>query len=100
MWPFTQISTRRKQNEVLERLEKMERENKAIRGEWDDAYDRLMKLVGRFTKRAQQIEQHEAEIATEPEMPGGSGTAPVPLDPMSQRILDRRRRMFPMKKEA
>ena len=100
MWPFTDISTARKVNLLEERLEKLERENKSIRGEWEDAYDRLMKLVGRFTKRAQQIEQHEAQVVTEAETSTGVGTASPPLDPMSQRILDRRRKMFPMKREA
>ncbi|SRR5712691_9132451 len=100
MWPFHTFSTNKKLNDVLERLEKLEREHKAVRGEWDDAYDRLMKLVGRFTKRAQQIEQHEEQVQTEDATRSGAGTATVPLDPISQRILDRRRRMFPMKKEA
>jgi hypothetical protein len=100
MWPFTDFSTVRKVNRHEEALEKLEREMKAIRGEWDDSYDRLMKLVGRFTKRAQQIEQHEAETVTEQEIPTGSGTGTARLDPISQRILDRRQRMFPVKKEA
>ena len=100
MWPFHTISTDKKLNDVVERLEKLERENKAIRGEWDDAYDRLMKLVGRFTKRAQQIEQHEQTETTEPATPSGAGTAMLPLDPISQRILERRQKMFPVKKEA
>jgi len=100
MWPFIDISTRKQLSGVLERLERLERENKAIRGEWEDAYDRLMKLVGRFTKRAQQIEQHEAEVVTEAAIPSGAPTATSPLDPVSQRILDRRRRMFPVKREA
>jgi len=100
MWPFTEISTRRKVNDALERLEKLERENKAIRGEWDDAYDRLMKLVGRFTKRAQQIEQHEEQAQTEVATPTGSVTGSSQLDPITRRILERRAKMFPMKKEA
>ena len=100
MWPFHTISTEKKLNDVVERLEKLERENKAIRGEWDDAYDRLMKLVGRFTKRAQQIEQSEAAQVAENATPTGTPTATLPLDPISQRILERRRKMFPMKKEA
>jgi len=100
MWPFTDFSTVRKVNRHEEALEKLEREFKAIRGEWEDANDRLMKLVGRFTKRAQQIEQHEAETQIEPETPTGSGTVTSTLDPMSKRILERRARMFPMKREA
>ncbi len=100
MWPFTEISTRRKLKDAVERLENLERDAKRLRGEWDDAYDRLQKLVGRFTKRAQQIEQHEEQAQTEAATPTGSQTESSHLDPMSRRILERRAKMFPMKREA
>jgi phage shock protein A len=100
MWLFQRISTDRKLKELLERTENLERDFKRLRGEWEDANDRLMKLVGRFTKRAQQIEQHEESVQTVPDTVGGSSTDTSRLDPMSQRILARRQRMFPVKKEA
>jgi hypothetical protein len=88
--------------EVEEALERLQRDWKAIRGEWDDAYDRMMKLVGRFSKRAQWIEQkeREAELAAgESDTPGGSTTDTsavdnfAHLDPISRRIMERRHRI-------
>src|SRR6267143_1246803 len=91
--------------EVEESQAKLERDWKAIRGEWDDAYDRMMKLVGRFSKRAQWIEQKEQEAAAAAAAngtPGGSITATLlppgsdpfaHLDPVSRRIIHRRHRI-------
>jgi len=100
MWPFTDISTGRKLKDAVERLENLERDAKRLRGEWDDAYDRLQKLVGRFSKRAQQIDQHEEAAATEAGTPTGSTTVTSALDPVSRRIIERRQKLFPARKEA
>lgn len=88
--------------ELEEAMERLQRDWKAIRGEWDDAYDRMMKLVGRFTKRAQWIEEHDrvaAAAAAASGTLGGSttdtsGVDPFAhLDPVSRRIMHRRHRI-------
>lgn len=97
------FSTRRAQEtkDIQERLEKLEHEIKALRWEWDDAYDKLRTLTARFAKRAQQIEKHEAMVQTAAASPTGSTTATSVLDPMTKRILERRQKLFPeVKKEA
>ena len=58
--------------ELEERCETLERQLKAVRLEWDDAYERMMRLQQRVTKRAQIIERKEAEEQEEaPEVTEG-----------------------------
>ena len=58
--------------ELEERCETLERQLKAVRLEWDDAYERMMRLQQRVTKRAQIIERKEAEDQEEtPEVTEG-----------------------------
>jgi hypothetical protein len=80
--------------DMVDRLETLERTVKGLRLEWEDAYDKMRTLTARFVKRAQRIEQHEEEEQQESGSPTGSPTVARTLDPISQRILDRRRRLF------
>jgi phage shock protein A len=100
MWPFNTKSTGKQQADIVERLETVERAMRALQLDWDDAYDKMRTLTARFTKRAQQIEKSAQQEEPESGTPGGSETGFSRLDPVSQRILDRRARMFPAKKEA
>ena len=86
-------STRR-EKDIVERLETLERAMKALYLDWDDAYDKMRTLTARFTKRAQQIEKHEAEVDPVNASRTGSTTVSSALDPVSRRILDRRSRFF------
>jgi hypothetical protein len=86
--------------DMVDRLETLERTVKSLRLEWEDAYDKMRTLTARFVKRAQRIEQHEEEEQTEQETPTGSTTVSSAVDPITRRILERRARMFPARKEA
>lgn len=100
MWPFASESTRKKLRDIEDQLETLKRENRNLRAEWDDAYDKMRTLTARFVKRAQRIEQSEQAEETESATPTGIPTVTSHLDPMSKRILERRARMFPARKEA
>jgi phage shock protein A len=91
---------RKERNDIVERLETLERAMRALQLDWDDAYDKMRTLTARFTKRAEQIEKHGAQTQLENGSPTGSTTGTSRLDPVSQRILDRRAKLFPSSKES
>ncbi|MGH9024374.1 MAG: hypothetical protein ACRDV9_15000 [Acidimicrobiia bacterium] len=80
--------------DLLERLLRLEGELKAIQMEWEDTYEKMLRLSRRITKRGQDLAKREE--AQEP--PG----APIPgqpdlrgLDPISAAIHARRARAVP-----
>jgi hypothetical protein len=77
-----------------DRLATLERRMKEIELEWELAYDKLRTLAARYSKRAERIEQHEQQTPPENAMPTGSITDLSRLDPVSRRIIERRRRLF------
>lgn len=86
--------------DIEERLYRVEMELRRVQDEWLSAYDKMRTLTARFVKRAEQIEKHERlEDPTNGSLTG-STTATSALDPISARILDRRRRMFPTKEQT
>jgi phage shock protein A len=89
----------KKDSVILERLETLERAMKALHLDWDDAYDKMRTLTARFTKRAQQIEKHNDAMQPENGSATGSTTATSALDPVSQRILERRGLLSSRQKE-
>ena len=89
----------RKEKDIVERLETLERAMKALYLDWDDAYDKMRTLTARFTKRAQQIEKHEAEAEPVNASRTGSTIVSSALDPVSRRILERRSRYFHSSKD-
>jgi hypothetical protein len=88
----------REKGDLLERLEKVERALGGFRIEWEDMRDKLNRIVQRFVKRAEVIERSEQTADAANGSPTGSSTGTRPLDPMSQRIVDRRSRFFPSRK--
>lgn len=69
----------------------LQREHKAIRLEWETAYDKLTAIVQRITKRARVIEQ--ASEATEgPEVTTGPRAVLTRQDQLQAEILARRAR--------
>ena len=83
----------RKSTDNLERLETLERAFKTLRLEWDDAYDKMRTITARFTKRAEAIAAAQTDAAaTETGVPHA-------MDPVSQRIIDRRNRMMPRREQ-
>lgn len=60
---FESFKAKKRLSELEERVETLERTCKQVRLEWDDAYERMIKLQQRITKRAQVVERAEAEEA-------------------------------------
>lgn len=87
MWPF-----RRKQPpiELVERLETLERGLRGVRMEWDDTYEKLMRILGRITKRAALAQRRGAE--TPEDAPESRETEQPVLDDFSQRVMAQRSR--------
>lgn len=56
--------------EIEERLESLERANKSIKLEWEEAYDKLHHLMSRVTKRAKDLSRAQGDAektSAEPE---------------------------------
>lgn len=70
-----------------ERLESLERQVKRLRLEWEDVYEKVARLMGRIAKRQALIQEAE----TREDAPGPPERAGLPLDPISQQVLARRR---------
>lgn len=85
-------------NEVWERLEKLERAFKALQTEWDDMYDRMRRIMSSISKRAAVLESkervQEEEQAAEVQQHEGNLTHGRLLTPqqlvIQQKILRRR----------
>jgi hypothetical protein len=84
----------REKRDLEERVEKVERAIAGLRLDWEETYDKLVKLVQRYTKRAEVIERSEQPDATANVSPTGSTTVSPQLDPISRRIMERRSRYF------
>jgi phage shock protein A len=89
MW----FKAKREKRELEERLEKVERAIAGLRLDWEETYDKMVKLVQRYTKRAEVIAQSEEQAQPANGSLTGSTTATKQLDPMSKRILERRSRI-------
>jgi uncharacterized protein (UPF0335 family) len=96
MW----FSGAKRLNDMEERLWRLERDQKALQMDWESAYDKMRTLTARFVKRAEVIEKSERAEQTEQETATGSTTVSSAADPITRRILERRARMFPARKEA
>lgn len=72
-------------SELEERIEKLERNQRALESEWATWYEKAQRMLWRLVKRAEKNAGMEED---EPPPANGSGAK---LDPVSQRILDRRR---------
>jgi hypothetical protein len=88
----------KRERDLEERLERLERAFQGMRLDWEDTRDKLNRLVQRFVKRAEVIERSEQTAEAANASLTGSTTASRALDPISQRILDRRARLFPSRK--
>ncbi len=86
MWPF-------KPREPVANLRELERRMKAVELEWEDAYDRLVKLYRRLNKRDRD------QVAAAADQPVEATAASQGMDPISARIWARRNRVVP-KEEA
>lgn len=73
--------------QLEDRVERLERESKALETEWTEVYDKIRHTLSRLAKRS------ERAIQTEPEAPQTNGPGLGPVDPISQQILARRRRL-------
>lgn len=82
----------RRLKHIEEELERLQRDFKGLRMEWDDAYDKLRTLTARFTKRAEAIEKARAPQGAEG-VEENVAHGPT-LDPVSARILARRAKLF------
>ncbi len=75
------------QEELIERMEKLEHVLKGAQLDWDDLYEKMRRLHGRVQKRAALIERADAQNEVGVDGPEAS------IDPVSERILARRRRL-------
>ena len=87
---------RKKLQELDERCSAFERDQKQMKLEWEDTYDKLRAIVQRIVKRAQRIEQLSPEdgaTGTEPETlpPGAPSNLNQRQHTIQQKILARRR---------
>ncbi len=62
---------------LTEASEKLEREMKGLRLDWESAYDKLQRLAQRISKRAEVVEKAEAAAR-----PGVNGDGATPLEPL------------------
>jgi len=86
------LARQKKLQDVEERLEKLERELKAIQLDWSDVYDKIRRTMGRIVKRAEkapipQIGEEEGE----PESTAGQALTPRQLH-VTRQIMIRRNR--------
>lgn len=86
MWPF---GTRKERSAAVDdtgtlgrRLDDLESGFRRLRGEWEDWHEKMLRLAGRITKRAER----EAGLSDE-RAPRVDGSA---LSPVQQQILKRR----------
>jgi hypothetical protein len=94
---FSYLKALKRLSVLTERVETIERENKAIRLEWEDTYDKLRAVMQRVAKRAQRVEQLAPEEpgmpVVEPENPDRfPGLTPRQAE-VQQKIMARRARM-------
>lgn len=80
--------------DLEERLAKVERRLMDVELEWQSVHDKLVTLVARYNKRAQRAAELEPPAEPANVTPTGPPIATSHLDPISQRILNRRQRMF------
>ncbi len=57
---FSNFSSEKRHRDLQERLEKLERDFKALQLEWENSYDKLRSMMGRIAKRAEKLHD-EAE---------------------------------------
>jgi predicted nucleic acid-binding Zn-ribbon protein len=72
--------------QLEERMDALERDQKALEVEWTEVYDKVRHTLSRISKRSERVIQAEQE--PEP------STSRFPVtDPISQQIIARRRRL-------
>jgi len=86
------LARQKKLQDVEERLEKLEREFKALQLDWNDVYDKIRRTMGRIVKRAEKApipqigeEEGEADETT------GQSLSPRQLQ-VTREIMRRRNR--------
>lgn len=84
--------TRRALNELEERVATLERVTKRLQMEWADTLESLRQRLARTVRAANRLEALERSPNADVE---AAGVEPPPstLDPVSERILARRRRL-------
>jgi len=90
---FGSLKALKRIESLEERFEKVERKIGSLELEWIDTLDRIKRLMGRVAKRA------EVDARPEPSNDGADGSASggavtPQLDPVSARILARRRHLL------
>ena len=58
MFSFLRVLTRL--SSLEEKVQKLEREQREVRLDWEMMYEKTLKLMGRVAKRTVQVENHEA----------------------------------------
>lgn len=74
------------------RILALEADMKSLRSEWEDLYDKVLRLLRRLNKRAQDLQAREETPEDAPEPTNGG---PMGIDPISAKILARRARVSP-----
>lgn len=92
---FGHVSVKTRVSELENALAKALGEIKSLRMEWEDAYEKLARMMGRISKRAASLEKAEAEepVPVNGDAPlhstGGRMLSPRQLT-IQQQILQRR----------
>jgi predicted nucleic acid-binding Zn-ribbon protein len=87
MWPFTKS---RPADDLTQRVEKLEREQKALRSDWEEWYEKYARLNQRIAKRLKDaMKADEAFENAEPKHTNASGPTNGRriTNPLAQEIL-------------
>ena len=91
---FALFRSAKKLQVLEERVSAFERDQKQMKLEWEDTYDKLRAIVQRIVKRAQRIEQlspEGAEVEAEPEISASASRLNPRQKTIQSQIMARRR---------
>jgi hypothetical protein len=89
---FSHDKSSKRVKELEERCERLERDMRGLKLDWENAYDKLRILMGRVAKRAEKMHE-EAEDAglLHPSSEAGPESAQIPLSPTWSRLTARQK---------
>jgi hypothetical protein len=88
MWPFKSRDTSPKQEDDKElRLERLERQMRDMRVDWDTTYDKFRVLLMRLTRREQRAAETPEDAPGRTISPTPDNGSPHTSNPLAQELL-------------